>query len=187
MTTPPRTASDPAPTYYKATRPDGTDFATGKVLYQVGETTPPITDRLIICERGYHVADTPAMTLVGGSWPCRLYRVEVIGDPGAGSWSEFHPHKGVYPSVRVIEELPAWKALGPNGEAVVALIERARTLTAEETLRLFAAWDAARYAARVAAWYAARALIVRDLISPEHFETLVAPWVAGVGRTWEAA
>ena len=58
------------------------------------------------------------------------------------------------------------------------------------------AWDTARVAARVAAWYAARgaawfaaraaswaaeALVVRDLISPEQFDVLSAPMrAAGV-------
>jgi hypothetical protein len=39
-----------------------------------------------------------------------------------------------------------------------------------------AAWDAAWAAARAAAWAAAVALIVRDLISVEHFDTLYGPW-----------
>ena len=93
--------------FYKATRPDGTDFATGTVKYELGEWTPEISD-LVICGRGYHVADTPSETLVGGTWPCRLFKAEVKGRAGRGSWTKGdHPHKGVYPSIRVIEELPA--------------------------------------------------------------------------------
>jgi hypothetical protein len=46
-----------------------------------------------------------------------------------------------------------------------------------------ATWDAAGAAAGAAAGDAALALVVRDLISPEHFATLVAPFVeAGFGE-----
>jgi hypothetical protein len=88
----------------------------------------------------------------------------------------------------VVRELPAHLALGPNGETVAALIERARTITPDEAERLNAAWNAARDAARYAAWYAARdatlALVVKDLITPDQFNTLYGPWasVMEVGR-----
>jgi hypothetical protein len=85
---------------------------------------------------------------------------------------------------------------GPQGEYIVALIERARRLTDEEAAgprwtqdvgrrdasraARRAARRATRYAAWYAAWYAARdaapfaedaatALVVRDLISPDDF------------------
>jgi hypothetical protein len=79
---------------------------------------------------------------------------------------------------------------GPNTTAVAAFIERLRTLTPEQASRIAAAWDAAavRDAAWVAAWYAAAALVVRDLISPEHFAILVQPFVdAGLGEWVEEA
>ena len=38
-----------------------------------------------------------------------------------------------------------------------------------------AAWDAARYTARRPAWYAVLATLVRDVISPEQYATLMAP------------
>ena len=44
-----------------------------------------------------------------------------------------------------------------------------------------AAWDAAWSAARDATWDAARALVVRDLISAEHYDTLTAPWRTSIG------
>lgn len=55
------------------------------------------------------------------------------------------------------------------------------------------AWDAARRAARDAArdaagnaaGVAAWALVVRDLITPEQFDALTAPWVQVVGASWE--
>jgi hypothetical protein len=50
----------------------------------------------------------------------------------------------------------------------------------------YAAWaaagDAARYTAWAAAGDAAWALVVRDLISLEHFDTLYGPWATVVGE-----
>jgi hypothetical protein len=76
-------------------------------------------------------------------------------------------------------------ALGPNGEAAVAHIERCKTITADEAARLCAArnaaWNAAWDAARDAAWDAAAALVVRDLITPEQFDLLYGPWASVFG------
>ena len=201
--------------YYKALRPDGTDFATGTTKPRKGRWMPRIEGDLVMCRRGYHVADAPAETLVGGSWPCKLARVEIPG----GEW-EREGHKLVVPTYRVVEWLPSWQALGPNGQEVVALIVRAGRLTADELRSLAAAgdaaagaarmaawgvvWDAARDAARIAAriaavdavgyavgcavgcavedavWNAVEdvvfALLARDLITTEQFETLYGPW-----------
>jgi len=211
--------------YFKATRPDGTDFATGTTRPVMGEWMPRIEGRIELCKRGYHVSDAPAETLIGGSWPCRLFEVEIAEDVPA---EYIDGHKRVVHTYRPIRELPAWQALGPNGESVAALIDRARTLTPEEaervnaarvaagTAAVNAAWDSAGTAARVAAgtaavnaawyaaWYAAGtweaavtaawdaalgaawdaardavlALVVRDLITPEQFETLYGPWAS---------
>lgn len=201
-------------TYYKATRPDGTDFYTGTVNYAGALASGKPLKRLPKVEQPeccssdvYHASDAPAETLVGGSWPCRLF--EVTGRPVTSEGRKFG-----FRSLRVVRELPAWQALGPNGEAVAALIKQAGEMTPGEVTRLYAAWytawdmagaaarDAARYAAvyaagaaaRDAAWYAAeaaaryaaryaaRALVVRDLISAEDFTTLTAPWVSVMGE-----
>ncbi len=186
--------------YYKATRPDGRSFmGDPKVSYltQAGNlrkrvTPAPFNGEPILCGPGVlHVADAAAETLIG-SWPCRLFRVEPIGDVIARSG-----HKFGFGGLRVVEELPSWQVFGPNGEAVVALIERAGRLTAEEA----AAGDASRDAARDAAWGAARdaawgaagdaaryaaggaalALVVRDRIPAEQFDVLYRPWAAMTG------
>ena len=178
-------------TYTKATRPDGTDFATGTTRPVLGKWMLRIEGRLELCERGYHVSDAVAETLIGGSWPCRLFEVEIAEDVPA---EHIEGHKRVVHTYRPIRELPAWQALGPNGESVAALIDRAGTLTPEEAGRLFRAWndtrtaavyatrdatrDAARNAADYAALAAAVALVVRDLITPEQFETLYGPWAS---------
>lgn len=131
-------------TYYKATRPDGTSFHDGKTRWEVGKTVtiPKSKRREELCGPGIlHVSDAPGETLIGGEWPCRLFRVE----PGEIVTSEGNKH-GTH-SVTVIEELPAWQALGPMGEQVAWVIERCRSLTETEIRRLTAAWTAAWTAA----------------------------------------
>ena len=191
-------------TYYKATRTDGTSFHDAKTTWTVGETVKinRLDRRKTMCGTGIlHASDAPGESLVGGSWPCRLFEVE--GEPVAQEGHKFGFHE-----LTVVRELPAWQALGPNGEAVAAPIEQVRSLTSEHAQRLAsawraawrAAWDAARYAAwdaardaawgaaRNAAWYAAAgmagdaaaALVVRDLISDEQFQVLYGPWASAM-------
>ena len=184
--------------YYKATRPDGTDFHTGTIDYaralETGEVIRHPAKKMIRDEPWTYLSVSvhPA-NCTGMSWPCRLFRVEPVGRTLKAKISE---SKRSCSALRVVEELPAHMALGPQGEEVVALIERCRSLTTEEGRRLDAArnaacdaaWDAARDAARDAAWDAARnaarnaardvalALLTRDLISTEHFDLLYGPW-----------
>ena len=195
----------PSPTvYYKATRVDGTDFRTGLVRYEVGKRVRPhplsVGEDRILCGPGFlHAADVPAETLSGGRWPCRLF--EVTGKPSAGFDSR-HPHKGGFKELRVLCEVPAHLVFGPNGQAVVRIIYRARQITPSEGQALVTAWDAAWdaaedaaedaawsaawSAARWRAWSAARdaardaalAVLVQDLITPEQFQLLYGPWAS---------
>ena len=190
--------------FYKAVRCDGTDFYTGEVRYELGKRIRPLphNGERQICGPGLlHAATVPTETLVGGSWPCRLFRVE--GKPVAGL-DDRHPHKAGFRQLTVVEELPAHGVFGPQGEEVVAIIDRASRLIWDEARRLAAArdaardaagaaawyaagaaaWDAARYAAWDAARYAARAAaatLTRDLIgqggyTQEHYDLLMKPW-----------
>jgi hypothetical protein len=139
-----------AMTFYKATQPDGTSFYDSETKWQVGRIVRhPAPDlSLGLCSAGVlHISDAPGETLVGGRWPCRLFEVEPRDDM-IGS----EEHKYGCTAVKVVRELPAWQALGPNGEAVAALIERCKTLTYGEVRQLAAAWAAARDAAWDAAW-----------------------------------
>ena len=184
--------------YYKATRPDGTDFYTGTVDYGAalasGDTIRLDSDETEFPGPGWlHLATVPT-ECDGMTWPCRLFEVEPVGEFHRG---EGHPYKIGCREVRVLRELPAHEAFGPQGEQVAALIERARCLTAAEIKRLHAArdaaWYAARAAARYAAWDAARAaagyaagdaawsLVARDLISAEHYTALTGPWRSALG------
>ena len=186
-------------TYYKATRPDGFDFYSATVDYagHLGSGKPlphkSTGPGYFACcsSTVYHASDIPSETLIGGAWPCRLF--EVTGRPVATEG-----HKFGFRSLRVVKEIEAWRALGPNGEAVVALIEEIGNWTEPQSSAAWdatrgAAWDVARDAAfsaardaaytatRGAAWDVARAagmLTVKDLIEQRRFDALFVPIVA---------
>ena len=179
---------------YKATRPDGTDFCTGTLNYAAAcGSGKPVTWELPSWQpRGRMLKDQPhtylslssepGEVLTGSSWPCRLFEAEPVGRTIGHSTMSF---KVCCRQVLIVAELPAHLALGPNGEAVAALIDRAGRLTPAEARDLAAAWSAARSAARDAARAAARdaawALLVRDLITPAQFDVLYGPWAAVTG------
>jgi len=75
------------------------------------------------------------------------------------------------------------ETFGPQWRAVVALVRRAATLTADEAKRLDAAWGAAWGAARDAAWEAARGA-ARDAARDA---ARAAAWEAAWGAAREAA
>ena len=138
--------------FWKATREDGRDFYTGEVNYAGAladsTTLPELPGAGAFPGSGwYHLATVPT-ECVGMTWPCRLFRVEPVGRIYR---DDRHPHKIGSTSVRVIEERPAHEVFGPQGVHVVALIERASRITADEVQRLDAAWDAAQNAAWTAA------------------------------------
>ena len=169
------TKETPMPDLFKATRPDGRDFRPATIDYAAalasGEVIRHPAPKRVKGDAGTYlsVSVSPA-DCTGMVWPCRLFRVEAIGraikDPDL-------PSKRGVSALRVVEELPAWQALGPNGEEVARLIESCRTITPEQARQLDAAryaagcaapssaawdaaWAAARDAARYAAWAGAR-------------------------------
>ena len=114
-------------TYYKATRTDGTSFYDSKTKWPVGRITRhpnPETSKGLCSSGVLHISDAPGEVLVGGSWPCRLFEVEPRSALISGV-----DHKHGCTAVKVVRELPAWQALGPNGEAVAAHIEQCKTIT----------------------------------------------------------
>jgi hypothetical protein len=217
--------------YYKATRPDGTDFRTGTIQYLVGHVVEhPTSKRFGVMESNrsstyLSVSVEPGEVLTGGSWPCRLFRVEPVGRTVKCTDGAYGFKRGCR-AMRVVEELPAYEALGPNGAEVAAIIDRAGRLTVDEARRLAAAraaawsaawsaargaargatwnaawgaargaargaawdaawnaaWDAARGAAWDAAWDAASGALLRDVLAPEHYETLMGPWRSVIGE-----
>ena len=178
-------------TYFKAVRPDGTDFYSGTIDYAAalgGEpiTLPEIPDPECCTSTVLHASTVPTETLVGGSWPCRLF--EVTGTPVAEKG-----YKRGFFSLAVVREVDAYQALGPQGEQVAALIGRAGRITAGEAEKLAAAWEGAWAAAQDAAWEGAwaaaqdagrdatLALVVRDLITKDHYDLLTGPWAQVIG------
>ena len=187
-------------TYYKAVRPDGTDFYSGRIRWdRVGEIVRHPNPGSLGGEdaEGYLSVSVSPADCTGMRWPCRLFEVE-----GAPVWKPTLslPSKRASHAWRVVRELPAHEALGPNGVEIVAFLDLLPTLTRAQwdaarsaalDAALDAAWDAAEGAARVAAldaaWDAvwgtvwgtagdaALALLVRDLITTEQFDILTAP------------
>jgi hypothetical protein len=150
-------------TYYKAVRPDGTDFWTGTVRWL--PRTPLKRSRIVrhpsstCAVKGDHstslAVSTDPTVLPGAGWPMRLCRVELVED---AIITDSTKRQSV--AWRVVEEVDPAIRFGPQGPHVGALVARAGVITADEAERLAAARDAARVAAwaaaRVAAWDAAR-------------------------------
>ena len=150
-------------TYYKAVRPDGTDFYSGNVLWdRVGEIvrhpdpgSPGEKDA-----KGYLSVSASPTDCTGMEWPCRLFEVEQVEGVPVWEPTPGMPSKRASHAWRVVRELPAYEALGPNGVEVTAFLDLLPTLTTTQwTAARDAVRDAARFAARVAAkdavWYAA--------------------------------
>ena len=191
-------------TYFKAVRPDGTDFYSGTVQWaptqgEIPEGGIVVTHPTSMAWEEDHsthlCASAAPADCTGFSWPCRLLEVEPVG--------EVYHHAGSKRSAlswRVVRELPAVEAFGPQGAAVVALLDGLERLDATQ----LAAWDAARGAARGAAWDAAwdaardaardaawdvpcdvaAALIAWDLIAPDQRDALTAPLRTALPNVW---
>ena len=192
--------------FYKSTRPDGRDFYTGTVDYAAALTSgepiiaPPCDNHDFPGPKWLHLATVPTQC-VGMSWPCRLFEVEPADDLGGDR--PRHEHKVGATSVRVLAEVDAHVALGPQGVQVAALIARCATLTADDVRRLDATRDGARDTAWDAAWVGAwvgargtawvatrdatRGLLLRDLIGQRPgwdqaaYDLLTGPWRRTIG------
>lgn len=208
-------------TYYKAIRPDGTSFADSTFRWLPEDGRIPTGGHLVKHPKparhfGPHSQATASRYLslsvepadcTGFRWPCRLLVVEPVGTVRD---DDRYPHKRRVIAARVVGEIQAWRALGPNGRDVTAFLDLLGKLSGEQWAAALtaawaaagaaawvvawdAAWEAARDAARAAAREAARgvvwavardaaqALVVRDMIGAEHFATLTAPMrTAGV-------
>ena len=206
-------------TYYKAVRPNGTSFHNG--IFRWLPESGPVEGHVVTHPTASVVGKYPSGHLsvsvsptdcTGMEWPCRLFEVEPVD-----GYDITAPHPATVPNKRaaiawrIVRELPATDALGPQGVQVAALIERVGRLTAADDMRLYdawcaamytewkAAWDAARAgardAARSAAWVAllvidrvgatlesaALALLARDIISTVHYDALTMPWRQAIG------
>ena len=186
-------------TYYKAVRPDGTDFFSGKVRWLPPAGEPLPEGGLIVRHPtaatpsfGYDAADylsvsTEPANCTGMQWPCRLALVEAAD---AAVWT---PDAIALPNKRaavvwlVTAEVDAWQALGPQGREVAAIIDRTARLTVDELDRLAAARDAARNAAWSAAWVAAWDAARDAAQDAARDAAQVAAWDAAWAAAWDAA
>ena len=179
-------------TYFKATRPDGTDFRTGTIDYAAalvsGEVIRHPAKRVKDDSATYLSISVEPADCTGFSWPCRLFRVEPVGRAYRASVSN---SKRAVSALRVVEELPAHMTLGPNGEQVAAFIERCKSLTDSQAKKLAAAggaaWDAAWDAARDAAWDAARDAAWDAARVAAGYAARGAAWGAAWDAAWDAA
>ena len=172
--------------YYKAIRPDGTDFRTATVQWAPPEghggewiVRHPTAQTIGPDPSDYLSVSTDPTDLPGTQWPMRLLTVEPVG--ATGTDPKF-PHKVTGVAFRVTGEVEAHQRFGPMGEHVEALIDRALRLTVTEVKELGAAGDAAWYAAGDAA----RGLGVRDIIGQHgftqaHYDVLTGPWRKVIG------
>ena len=191
-----------ADTYYKAVRPNGASFHNPgfRWLPEGWTSGDPIPDGWTVthpnysptaCDAGYYLsAATVATDCAGMAWPCVLLEVEPVGEVRTPHPSGL-PHERAAAAWRVVRELPATDALGPQGAVVAALIERAGRLSVDEAKRLDAAWDAAWTAARDAAWGAAWTA-AREAAWTAAWEAAreaarEAAWEAAIDSAWDAA
>ena len=208
-------------TFFKAVRPDGGSFhdptfrwlpedgviPEGGWLVEHPEPAGRIGKSSGASASDYLSVATVPTDCTGFRWPCRLLEVEPVG---RACLDIVYDSKRRVRAARVLRELDPHLALGPQGDQVAALIERAGRLTPDEKRRLVAAWDAAwgaaRGAARAAAWAAAwdaawdaawgaaldaardavrdaaLGLVTRDLISAAHYALLAKPWASVIGK-----
>ena len=117
--------------YYKAVRPDGTDFHSGTVQWATpgrGRTRPrtvkhPTAKQIGSTASEYLSVSTIPTDCTGMQWPCRLLTVEPVGGcPVTIPNPDDMPHKRASTTWRVTGEVDAQPALGPQAEQVVGLI-----------------------------------------------------------------
>lgn len=145
-------------TYWKAVRPDGTDFWTGTVrwlpktpLKRPHTVRHPSSTCAVREDHSTSLAvSTDPTNLPGALWPMRLCRVEQVEDIII---TDAYKRQSV--AWRVVEEVDPSIRFGPQGPHVAALIARAREITGDEVEKFNAARDAARESARDAASKAA--------------------------------
>ncbi|HEY2644056.1 MAG TPA: hypothetical protein VGI56_09930 [Galbitalea sp.] len=110
---------------FKATRPNGTDFKTGRIHYDLVGGTVKHPHPLTAGDpdaSGYISVATVATDCTSFNWPARLFEVEIVGEkwaPHAGSM----PNKMAGHEIRILAELPAWQLFGPLGYQIVAIID----------------------------------------------------------------
>lgn len=173
-------------TYWKAVRPDGTDFWTGTVrwlpktpLKRPHTVRHPSSTCAVREDHSTSLAvSTDPTNLLGALWPMRLCRVEQVEDIII---TDAYERQSV--AWRVVEEVDPSIRFGPQGPHVAALIARAREITGDEVEK----FNAARESARDAVWNAARDAVWNAVRKSAWFAASKAAGVAGRESAWIAA
>ena len=178
-------------TYYKAVRPDGTDFYSGRIRWdRVGDIVRhPNPGSLGEHDaKGYLSVSVSPTDCTGMRWPCRLFEVEPVEDCPVWEPTPGLPSKRAAHAWRVVRELPAHEALGPNGVEVAVFLDLLPTLTSTQwEATRGVAWDATRGVAWDAAGSAARGAARSAAREAAWVATGDAAWVATGDATWVAA
>lgn len=133
--------------YYKAVRPNGTDFHSGTVRWLPEDLNIPdvgwrvfhphpakdISHRDCSASGYLSLAEIPT-ECTGMRWPCRLLVVEAGNDVAR---DHVYPFKVRVKTARVIAELPSHVALGPQGASLARLIWRVGDLTLSDVARMY--------------------------------------------------
>jgi len=157
-------------TWYKATRPDGTDYHTGTIHYEPGKRVRPAkSSKRVLCGPGVlHASTSPEKAVsYNARWPWRLFEVE--GRPFLTD--DYDPHKAGFKQLCVVKEVPPYLAFGPNGKLAMRVISKVVELDAQQIRDLAASraalWAALRDVSRPALWAA-----LRDALRPVSWDAL---------------
>ena len=181
-------------TYWKAVRPDGTDFWTGTVrwlpktpLKRPHTVRHPSSTCAVREDHSTSLAvSTDPTNLPGALWPMRLCRVEQVEDIII---TDAYKRQSV--AWRVVEEVDPSIRFGPQGPHVAALIARAREITGDEVEKFNAAResarDAVRESARDAVWDAVRESACFAASNAAGVDGRESAWIGASESAWVAA
>ena len=144
--------------FYKVVTPDLASFHDPTFVYEIGKTKRPGTAKRdwyqIQTADVLHASATAPGAARWGRWPYRLVAAE--GNPVCEEDGKYG-----FRQLKIVEELDVALCFGPNGHAVVDVLETLGAATPGQMQQLAAsmdaAWDAAWAAAWDAAWAASRA------------------------------
>lgn len=126
---------------FKATRPDGTDFYTGKIDYAAAAKWKkktlkhPNPGGVGSSDAGGYISVATIETdCTSFRWPARLFEVEAVSESWTPSTSM--PNKRAAHEITVVRELPAWRLFGPRGESIVAIIDMYQSSYEERSRRV---------------------------------------------------
>ncbi len=151
---------------YKLTKPDGTDFYSGKINYadnvgkiiRVAHCDPPEAGD---CGRGLHSCKNPNNCFVGAKIPCRAFKVETIDVIVRGKQKTRSQALKIITEVTDLNKLFGWKY-----EEVINPInpfKLAAPLVSEEHLLLLKQWDSVGASVWASVW-ASVGTSVRDSV-----------------------